>query len=225
MSDPAAIATLTGPLKATYDDLFMASLRPVFQTAAGVAFVAFLLSFAIKEVPLRTTLTTEPSNDPLQMPRDATSLKELELIVSRITAKENRWRVYEQAAKRLGVDLQPDELWLLARMGEMGGPANKDELRNRLGPTEARLPRPFGRLEAAGMAREAPTGFAELTDSGRDVYARLLRQREGNLATMLADWNRNEHPEVRALMKELAKSFASSPPVKPATTTSTSIAR
>jgi Mn-dependent DtxR family transcriptional regulator len=88
-----------------------------------------------------------------------------------------------------------------------------------------RQPRPFGRLEAAGMAREAPNGFAELTDRGREVYGRLLRQREDNLATMLGDWNRNEHPEVRALMKDLANDFARSPPVKPISTTSTSTAR
>ncbi|MET0407118.1 MAG: MDR family MFS transporter, partial [Hyphomicrobium sp.] len=136
MSDPAAISALSGPLKATYNGLFISSLQPVFQTAAAMAFLAFLLSFAIKEVPLRTTLKSEFHNDPLQMPRDATSLEELERIVSRVTAKENRWRFYEEAAKRFGVDLQPDELWLLARMGEMGGRASKDELRRRLGPKE-----------------------------------------------------------------------------------------
>ncbi len=218
MSDPAAISALSGALKSTYNDLFISSLQPVFRTAAAAAFIAFLLSFMIKEVPLRTTLTTEPSNDPLQMPRDATSLAELELIVSRITAKENRWRVYEQAAKRLGVDLQPDEFWLLARIGEIGGRASKDELRQKLGPKETRQPRPFGRLEAAGMVRELPGGLAELTESGQALYSRLLRQREENIAHMLADWDRNEHPDVRALMKELAQSFASSPPVKPAVT-------
>jgi DNA-binding MarR family transcriptional regulator len=223
LSDPAAIAALTEPLKSTYHDLFVSSLHPVFRTASMMAFLAFLLSFAIKEVPLRTSLTSEPSNDPLQMPRDATSLEELERIVARITAKENRWRVYEQSAKRFGVDLQPDEFWLLARIGEIGGRADKEELRKRLGPKETRLPRPFTRLEAAGMAREAPGGFVELTDSGRSLYERIVRRREEDLAHMLADWNRNEHPEVRAMMKELAKSFASSPPVKPASSASVSI--
>ena len=220
MSDPAAIGTLTGPIKATYNELFVSSLHPVFRTAAVTAFVAFLLSFLIKEVPLRATLAVEPQNDPLQMPRDATSLEELARIVERITAKENRWHFYEQAAKGLEVALQPDEFWLLARMGEIGGRADKAELRQRLGPKETRQPQVFGRLEAAGMAREVPGGFVELTEQGQALYARLLRRREDNLAKMLADWNRNEHPEVRALMKELAMSFASSPPVKPGVTIS-----
>jgi hypothetical protein len=31
---------------------------------------------------------------------------------------------------------------------------------------------------------------------------------------MLADWDRNELPDVRDMMRELSKSFASTPPVK-----------
>jgi DNA-binding MarR family transcriptional regulator len=222
MSDPAAISALSGPLKATYDAIFVASLHPVFRTAAGLAFVAFLLAFTIREVPLRTTLAAEPQNDPLQMPRDATSLEELERIVDRISSKENRWRFYEQAAKRNDLDLQPDEFWLLARIGESGGRASKEELRKKLGPKETRQPKIFGRLEAAGMAREASATTVELTEKGQAIYARLVRQREENLAHMLADWDRNEHPEVRAVMKELAMSFASSPPIKPGLTPSAS---
>jgi EmrB/QacA subfamily drug resistance transporter len=215
MNDPAAIGSLTGASKSTYNDLFVSSLRPVFRTAAVCAFIAFLLAFMVKEVPLRSTLKTEPENDPLQMPRDATSLEELQRIVARATEKENRWRYYEEAAKRNGIDLQPDEFWLLARIGEMGGRASKVELRQKLGPSETRQPKLFSRLEAAGLAREAPGDFIELEQKGQEIYARLLRQREENFAKMLADWNRNELPEVRALMKELAMSFASSPPVKP----------
>jgi EmrB/QacA subfamily drug resistance transporter len=222
MSDPAAISALSGAVKATYNDLFVSSLHPVFRMASALAFLAFLLSFAIKEVPLRTTLATEPSNDPLQMPRDATSLEELARIVERVTAKDNRWHFYEQAAKRFDVDLQPDEFWLLARIGEAGGRESKDELRKRLGPRETRQPKLFSRLEAADMARDVSGGFLELTDRGQALYGRLLRRREENLAHMLADWDRNKHPEVRALMKELANSFASSPPVQPAFTPSPS---
>jgi len=221
MSDPAAISALSGAVKETYNALFVSSLHPVFRTASAMAFLAFLLSFAIKEVPLRTTLAKDPTNDPLQMPRDATSLEELERIVERITAKENRWHFYEQTAKRFSVDLQPDEFWLLARIGEAGGRASKVRLREKLGPKEMRQPRLFSRLEAAGMARDAPEDSIELTESGRALYARLLRQREENLAQMLADWDSNEHPEVRVLMKELATSFASSPPIKPSSSAST----
>ena len=113
LSDPATIATLTEPLRSTYLALFVESLHPVFLTAALLALLAFLLSFAIKEVPLRTSIEKKPMSDPFQMPRDATSLEELERIVTRVTARENRWRVYQNSAARLNIPLEPDEFWLL----------------------------------------------------------------------------------------------------------------
>ncbi|MBN9246450.1 MAG: MFS transporter, partial [Hyphomicrobium sp.] len=215
LTNPDAVIALSGDLKATYDKLFVASLHPVFHTASLLAFLAFMLSFAIEEVPLRSSITSKPATDPLLIPRDATSLAELERIVERITARENRWRVYQSAAARLDVDLQPDELWLVARLGERGGKAEKDVLRGLLGPKDGRPPRPFSRIEAAGMARAAGDAI-ELTEKGQSVYDQLLRQREDDLRHMLRDWDRNEHPEVRAMLKEMANSFASSPPVPPA---------
>jgi hypothetical protein len=51
-----------------------------------------------------------------------TSLEELERIVTRMTARENRWQVYTRTATRMGIPLEPDQLWLLARIGETAGP-------------------------------------------------------------------------------------------------------
>lgn len=224
LTNTDAVLALSGDLKATYDRLFIAALHPVFQTASLLALLAFVLSFAIEEVPLRTSIASEPSSDALVMPRDATSLDELERIVERITARENRWRVYQSAASRLGADLQPDELWLLSRLGERGGEAQKEDIRQKLGPKELRPPHLFGRLEAAGMARDAGESIA-LTGPGRAVYERLVHLREDDLRHMLHDWNRNEHPEVRAMLKKMANSFASSPPVPPAADTTSSTTR
>lgn len=214
-NDPGAIATLTDPLRSTYLALFVESLRPVFVSAAALAFMSFLLTFGIKEVPLRTSLAPEPANDPLQMPRDATSLEELERIVERNTARESRWRVYQDSAKRIGVNLEPDEYWLLARIGERGGRESRSELERRLAVDEAQSARLFAGLLASGMAAEAGDDVVELTSAGRAAYDRLLRRREDDLRHMLSEWDRNEHPEVRALLREMASSFARTPPVKP----------
>jgi hypothetical protein len=152
-------------------------------------------------------------SDPFQMPRDATSLEELKRIVARVTARENRWRVYQRSAERLNIPLEPDEFWLLARIGEREDQAEKADLAKRLAGDLHRS-RIFERLASAGMARKTSAGSIELTEQGSAAYDRLLRQREEDLKKMLADWDRNEHPDVRAMMRELAKSFASSPPVK-----------
>jgi hypothetical protein len=152
-------------------------------------------------------------NDPFQMPRDATSLEELERIVARITARENRWRHYQLSAERLHIPLEPDEFWMLSRIGERDDPATRAELAKLImaDPQRSQI---FSRLAASGMARRTPDGSFELTEQGTRAYDRLISQRENDLRHMLADWNRNEHPDVKAMMRDLAKSFASTPPVK-----------
>ena len=215
LRDPAAIAALGEPLRATYLALFVDALHPVFMTATALAFISFLLSLAIKEVPLRASIRqSEPMGDAFEMPRDATSLEELERIVERMNARENRWLVYKQRAARMGISLEPDALWLLARIGE-SGPVAKSELESRLHVSGAQCEALLARLVAAGMATEAPGGIVALSAEGSSDYRRLLQQREKELQEMLADWHPDAHPEVLAMMRTLANSFASSPPMKP----------
>ena len=70
-------------------------------------------------------------------------------------------------------------------------------------------------VTAASRAAETGGGVIALTPEGRAAYDRLLRRREDDLRHMLSEWDRNEHPEVRALLREMANSFARTPPVKP----------
>jgi len=54
-ADPKAIKHLPGPVHDAYVHAFAASLRPVFLVAAALGVVAFLLTWLLKEVPLRKT--------------------------------------------------------------------------------------------------------------------------------------------------------------------------
>ena len=65
----------------------------MFLTATGLSALAFLLSFALVEIPLRSSIAPEPASDAFPIPRNATSLEELERIVMRMAAKEDRWKV------------------------------------------------------------------------------------------------------------------------------------
>lgn len=214
LTDPAAILALAEPLRSTYLTLFVDALHPVFQTATALAFLAFLTSLAIKEVPLRTSIVPESLGDGFQMPRDATSLEELGRIVARITARENRWRLYQTVAARIGVPLEPDELWLLARISETQGRTTRTELEKKLRIGSEQFAKLLARLVTAGMVRETAGDIIELSTQGQDASERLLRRREDDLKVMLADWDRNEHPDVKAMMQEMAKSFASTPPAR-----------
>ena len=96
----------------------MAALRLVFRVAAAVAAFAFLLTLGLREVPLRGMEPAEGLSESFSMPRDATSLEELERIVTTLLAHENRWRLYADLAERAQLDLPAPELWMLARLGE-----------------------------------------------------------------------------------------------------------
>jgi hypothetical protein len=54
-TDPRAIAALPPDVHEPYVAAFVAALQPVFLVAAGVALVAFGISFLLREVPLRET--------------------------------------------------------------------------------------------------------------------------------------------------------------------------
>jgi EmrB/QacA subfamily drug resistance transporter len=61
-ASPGAVRQLPVAVRSAYADAFAASLRPVFAVAAGVAFVAFLLTWLLREVPLRRSVEpAEPS--------------------------------------------------------------------------------------------------------------------------------------------------------------------
>jgi EmrB/QacA subfamily drug resistance transporter len=215
MRDPAAIRSVAEPLRSTYLGIFVDALHPVFLTAAALAFMAFLMALAIKEVPLRASIAPEPVGDAFQMPRDATSLEELERIVERITAHQNRWLVYQHAASRIGIALEPDELWLLARIGEANEETTLPQLQSSLNITARKAGELLDRLVAARAVETTPDGKYMLSSQGREDFQRLVAQREDDLRKMLADWKPEEHPDVVRMMRQLASSFAGSPPSRP----------
>jgi len=58
-TNPAAIRRLPPAVHAPYVHAFTASLRPVFIFAAGVAVLAFVLSWMLREIPLRKTSASD----------------------------------------------------------------------------------------------------------------------------------------------------------------------
>src|SRR5581483_4168308 len=118
----------------------------------------------------------ESVGDSFAMPRDATSLDELERIIGRLIAQENRWRVYADVAKRAGLDLPPAELWMLARLGERE-PQTAAALSAELGIPWAELEGPLDALCVRGIAEKNAAGELRLMPAGREMRARLLAAR------------------------------------------------
>jgi hypothetical protein len=145
-------------------------------------------------------VAAEGISESYAMPREAESLPELQRIVSTLARRENHWRVYDQLARRTGLDLEPTELWLLARLGE-GTAVDLDD------------PRLAGRgdsLRARGLLADGGLGA-----EGEAAFGRVLAARRQGLSELLDGWEPEQHDEVRAMLDGLARELVAEPPVVP----------
>src|SRR5258708_4755761 len=101
-----------------YIDAVTHSVQVVFLVAVPIAFVAFLLSFLLPEVELRKTVETVDLGEVSGAPQNRSSLQEIELALTRMSARENRAELYHTLAQRAGLDLPPRSVWLLYRLSE-----------------------------------------------------------------------------------------------------------
>jgi EmrB/QacA subfamily drug resistance transporter len=69
--EPAAIRALPAPIRSAFEQAFAAALHPVFLTAAGVALVAFALTWLVPDLPLRDTVAAIPEVPPGTKPQPA----------------------------------------------------------------------------------------------------------------------------------------------------------
>jgi hypothetical protein len=213
---PAAVRGLPPVMQQEYIDAVMAALRPVFVAATCIAALGFVLTIFLQEIELRDTAPAEGLAESFAMPRDATSLEELERIITVLIARENRWRVYADFAHQGGIDLPPPELWMLARLGERER-VTLSSLSAELKVPETALAQPLHALCARGLAEQRPSSKFILTDAGAAMRERMLATRRRNLADLLARWQPEQHPDVLALIERLARALSTDLPAPQAT--------
>jgi EmrB/QacA subfamily drug resistance transporter len=196
-ANPEAVKRLPAPVHAAYVDAFAVSLRPVFAVAAMISVVGFVLTWFLREVPLRRSAQAEGVAESFAMPREAESLPELERICATLARRENSWRVYEQLALRADVDLAPAEVWLLARLGE--GAA--------LDVRDPQLATAHAALRGRGLVADG-----SLRGDGEMLYERILEARRAGLAELLEGWDPEQHDEVKRMLDRLARELVAEIP-------------
>jgi MFS family permease len=212
---PAAVQGLPPSLHEEYVGAVMAALRPVFLAATGVSFLGFVLTWFLRETPLRDRASAEGVGEGLgetfAMPRDASSLQELERIVALVLARENRWRVYADLARRAAIDLPAPELWMLARLGERE-PITIASLSAELTIPQEQLADPIDALCGRGIVEKSASGQLLLTATGVEMRDRAVAARRKGLADMLTRWKPEQHPDVLALIERMAQALTSDLP-------------
>jgi len=201
-ASPAALQALAPEIHAAYLAAIETALQLVFRVAAAIAALAFLLTLGLREVPLRGMEPAENLSESFSMPRDATSLEELERIVTALLAHENRWRLYADLAARAQLDLAAPELWMLARLGERA-PRSLQSMSLDLELAPQRLEAPLKALCERGIAEPDAAGNLRLTAAGVAMRDRVLAARRQGLADLMARWEPDRHPDVLALLDRM----------------------
>jgi hypothetical protein len=209
-ANPAVVHQLPQAIRRPYVEAFAASLRPVFLAASGIAFVAFLLTWLLREVPLRQTARAEGIGESFASPREDRSDRELERIVSSVARGDERTRIYRQLIARSGVEITPGETWLLARLRDRA-PLTAAVLADGLRVPEERVADLADGLHRRGLLRDDGDSL-ELSDDGRAAVNLLVEAGRAELLELLESWKCHDDQELAPVLRRLAASLVAEIP-------------
>jgi len=107
----AAIQQLPTSVRAEFMHAYAQSLSTVFLVAAPIAAVAFLLTWLLPEVRLRTTAQATDVGHTFAMPAARSSQEEIERALHVLASRDSRSLIYRRLADRAGVALDPLSCW------------------------------------------------------------------------------------------------------------------
>src|SRR6201998_2458359 len=177
------------------------ALPPVFLTAVPVACVAFILSWFLREVPLRTaTGAPSPASETLRSsasaadlgeamgcaPTSRTSAQEAERMLSRLSATDLRRFGYAKLARAAGLDLPGGACWSLPRLARQGAPPGKELARQAGVTVEEGQPNARLLLDRGLITRT--DGVLALTPAGAETAERLFAAKRQWLARATLVW-------------------------------------
>jgi EmrB/QacA subfamily drug resistance transporter len=208
--NPAALKQLPPAAHTAYITAVTDALHPVFLAAAGGAVLAFLLTWLLREVPLRATTQAPNLGEGFQAARDDNALREIERALSLLAGREQRWHLYERLASRAAVELAPPELWLLARLGERT-PLTQEQLSEQLRIDPDKIAEALEQLQQRSLVQRDGSVIA-LTALGRDDYELLVAARCAGLRELLAGWRPDQEAELQGLVDRLGRDLVSDIP-------------
>jgi DNA-binding MarR family transcriptional regulator len=169
----------------------------------------------LPELTLKATTQAPGIGEGFDGARDDDALRELERALSVLAGREQRWQLYQRLAARADLELAPPELWLLARLGER--PAlTESQLAEQLDVDARALADALEQLRMRSLVDTRDDGTITLTTPGRDDYERLVHARCTGLHELLAGWDPDRQPELRAMVDRLGRDLVSEIPSPPA---------
>jgi len=212
-ASPAVLDRLPRPVHEAFVHAYATSLHTVFLTAVPVGALAFVLSWTLKEVPLRTTTRAPDPADtlaPTARPSVRDTSQEMERAITSLLSRERRRVVYGELITAAGLQLKPRAGWLLLRVGEHPE-LSRQQLAGLLQLRDTDLQRRLAELTRPGYVADGDAGQpVRLTTTGRVAYHGLLQAREDRLRKLCADWHPDRHPQLQALLTTITHQLAAS---------------
>ena len=208
-ANPSALNSSPPPCRDAILHAYSLALHPVFLAAIPLAVIAFVLSWFLREVPLRTPPVPWHrrglGEGLAAAPPERSSVDEVERSLVRLASTDIRRRGYERLAALAGLDLPAGSCWILTRLAKQGTVRSEDLARQ--ANVTVDYGRPFAdRLVAEGMVVRTD-GALVLTDAGRAAAERLFTARREGLRELLADWSPEEYAELGDLLTKLSRAL------------------
>jgi EmrB/QacA subfamily drug resistance transporter len=214
-ASPAALAHLPAAIHLGYITGYATSLQTVFLVATPFGALAFLLSWTIKDIPLRTTAGKPDPADtlaPTSRPTIRTSDQEMERALTSLLGRERRREVYARLVTTAGIAASPRAAWMLLRVGQHPVMSRRD-LAGLLSLTDAELERRLTELVATGYVRALRADLDQpvpLTEAGQHGFDALFRARQQSISRLAEDWEPDRHPGLVSLLDRLTHQLAAS---------------
>ena len=202
-ANPALLKRLPPTVQTGVLHAYAQSVDRIFLFAVPVAAAAFVLSWFLKEVPLRQTAGAADLGEGLgACSAQRTSVEEIERALLRLADGDLRRKGYERIATLAGLDLPAGSCWVLARLANHGDMAGV-ELARQAGVTVERG-RPYvDKLVECGMV-ERDDGMLLLTPAGSAAADRVFAARREGLERLLSDWSPEQHADLAQLLDRLS---------------------
>jgi len=216
----AQLAKLPPTLHAGYLHAFTNALSTIFEVAAAIGVLAFVLSWLLPDKTLRDTATASTGvGEAFATPRQIKSEAEAARALSVLIGREKRRKLVANIAARAGVDLSPAACWLIAHLQD--DPAMDIPAMSRaFDIPEAATARGLQELAAHGyVTLDDSDAVTALTDAGRQVAEKLIAERTASLERLVEGWSPDQHPDLALLLTRMARELQQDAPAQDAVPT------
>ncbi|WP_258573670.1 MFS transporter [Actinomadura parmotrematis] len=202
--NPDVIKKLPAVVQQDFLHAYAASIQTVFKWAVPIALVACVLTWFLREVPLRATAQATDYGEGLGGASARSSRREIERALSELMRRDpGAKEVYARLGALSGIALPAGSMWALCRIAR-DGTVSGQELADRAGvPVEQGRPFVDRLVDEGYVVRD--NGALTVTRTGTKAADRLVSAREQGLAAHLDGWSPEEKPELTALLRELAR--------------------